>query len=75
MNQTNTYVTFIDKTKPTKTPVAPAKFDTFKPKKKQELMLSAYNKIEGLKHDTNPYYRLLWPESICLSGLPYLKKR
>lgn len=49
VNQTNTYVNFIDKSKATKPVVAPGKLDTLKPKKRQEVMLSAYNKIEGLK--------------------------
>jgi len=49
VNQTNTYVTFIDKSKPAKAITAPPKISTLKPKKKQELLYSAYNKIESLK--------------------------
>ncbi len=52
VNQTNSYVTFIDKTKAKKTPVAPPRLNTLKPQKKQELLYSAYNKIQSIK-ETN----------------------
>ena len=49
INQTNSYVTYIDKTKP-KSPIAPLpKIDTVKAQKKQEMLYSSYNRIETLK--------------------------
>lgn len=49
VNQTNGFVSYIDKskTKITLTPVP--KLDTLKKKKKQELLYAAYNKIESVK--------------------------
>ena len=52
VNQTNSFVTFIDKTKSKKKLVAPPSLNSFKPKKKQEILYSAYNKIEGVKETT-----------------------
>ena len=49
INQTNTYVTYVDNTKPKSPVVAPPKFDNQKQEKKQEMLYSAYNKIDGLK--------------------------
>ena len=49
INQTNSYVTYIDKTKP-KLPIAPLpKIDTVKAQKKQEMLYSSFNRIETLK--------------------------
>lgn len=49
VNQTNGYVSYIDRTKPPVAAVAVPKIDTLQKPKKQELLYSAYNKIEGIK--------------------------
>ncbi|MBN8623484.1 MAG: LptF/LptG family permease [Flavobacteriales bacterium] len=49
INQTNTYVTYVDNTKPKSPVVAPPKFGSQKQEKKQEMLYSAYNKIDSLK--------------------------
>ncbi len=49
INQTNGYVTYIDKSKSKKTLAAPPKTDTLKSQKKLEILFSAYNKIESAK--------------------------
>ena len=49
INQTNSYVTYVDNTKPKSPVVAPPKFGNQKQEKKQEMLYSAYNKIDGLK--------------------------
>lgn len=49
INQTNTYVTYVDNTKPKSPVVAPPKFGNQKQEKKQEMLYSAYNKIDSLK--------------------------
>lgn len=52
VSQTNSYVNYIDKTKPKVKISAPAQIDTVKLKKKQEILYSAYNKIESVKEST-----------------------
>lgn len=52
VSQTNSYVNYIDKTKPKIKISAPAKIDTVKLKKKEEMLYSAYNKIENVKEST-----------------------
>ena len=49
INQTNGYVSYIDKTKFKGKTVAPPKIETLNQKKKEELLYSAYNKIDGIK--------------------------
>ena len=49
INQTNGFVSYIDKTKPKKMLLPTPKIDTMKQKKKMELLYSAYNKIESVK--------------------------
>ena len=49
INQTNGFVSYIDKTKPKKMVLPTPKIDTMKQKKKMELLYSAYNKIESVK--------------------------
>lgn len=50
VNQTSGYLSYIDKVQP-KTQIKPIpKTDTLKPQKKQEMLLYAYTKIEGLKN-------------------------
>ena len=49
INQTNGFVSYIDKTKPKKAVLPTPKIDTMQKKKKQELLYSAFNKIEGVK--------------------------
>ena len=49
INQTNSFVSYIDKTKPKKAVLPTPKIDTMKQKKKMELLYSAYNKIESVK--------------------------
>lgn len=49
VNQTNGYVSYIDRTKPMVKEVPIPKIDTLQKQKKQELLYSAYNKIEGIK--------------------------
>ncbi|UOE39808.1 LptF/LptG family permease [Chryseobacterium suipulveris] len=53
ITQTNSYVTYIDKTKPKAAPVPLPKTDTVKVQKKHEMLFSAYNKIETLKQGNN----------------------
>ncbi|MDN3607986.1 LptF/LptG family permease [Kaistella yonginensis] len=52
VSQTNSYVSYIDKTKSKVTVTAPAKVDTVTLKKKQEMLYSAYNKLENIKQAT-----------------------
>jgi lipopolysaccharide export system permease protein len=49
ISQTNSYVTFIDKATTKMAITAPPKFDTVKAKKKQEILFSAFNKIDNIK--------------------------
>ena len=49
INQTNGYVSYIDKTKFKGKTFAPPKIETLEQKKKEELLYSAYNKIDGIK--------------------------
>ena len=49
VSQTNSFVSYIDKAKLTLPVTAPPKTDTVKLKKKQEMLLSAYNKIDNIK--------------------------
>jgi len=49
INQTNSFVSYIDKTKPKKAVLPTPKIDTMQQKKKQELLYSAFNKIESVK--------------------------
>ena len=49
INQTNSFVSYIDKTKPKKAVLPTPKIDTMQQKKKMELLYSAYNKIESVK--------------------------
>lgn len=53
VSQTNSYVSYIDKT-PAKIPVTalPIKPDTFNINKKQEILYNAYNKLENIKEST-----------------------
>ncbi|QOW09360.1 YjgP/YjgQ family permease [Kaistella flava (ex Peng et al. 2021)] len=52
VSQTNSYVSYVDKTK-SKIPVsAPVKTDTVNIKKKQNLLYNAYNKLENIKQST-----------------------
>ena len=54
VSQTNNYVSYVDKGK-TKVEVkvtAPAKMDTVNIKKKQDMLYSAYNKLENIKQST-----------------------
>lgn len=49
VNQTNSYLSYIDKTK-AKLPIVPLpKVDTVKAQKRHEMLYSAYNKIENIK--------------------------
>ncbi len=52
VSQANSYVSYIDKTKSKVTVTAPAKVDTVTLKKKQEMLYSAYNKLENIKQVT-----------------------
>ena len=49
INQTNSFVSYIDKTKPKKAVLPTPKIDTMQQKKKLELLYSAFNKIESVK--------------------------
>lgn len=49
INQTNGFVSYIDKTKFKGKIVAPPKIESLEQKKKEELLYSAYNKIDGIK--------------------------
>ncbi len=49
VSQTNSFVSYIDKAKLTLPVTAPPKTDTVMLKKKQEMLLSAYNKIDNVK--------------------------
>lgn len=49
VNQTNSYLSYIDNVAPKKSVTPKPNIDTLQIKKKQELMLFAYNKVEGLK--------------------------
>ncbi|WHF52109.1 LptF/LptG family permease [Chryseobacterium gotjawalense] len=52
VSQTNSYVSYVDKSK-AKTPViAPVKTDTLNSKTKEEMLYSAYNKLENIKQST-----------------------
>lgn len=54
ISQTNNYVQYIDKTKPTEKIIKePFKIDTLKKDKKMEVLWGAYNKIETLKASTD----------------------
>ena len=52
VSQTNSYVSYIDKTKVKVKVSAPAKIDTVKTKKKQEMLYTAYTKLENIKKST-----------------------
>ncbi|MCP2038568.1 LptF/LptG family permease [Chryseobacterium sp. HSC-36S06] len=49
INQTNGFVSYIDKTPAKKTVLPTPKLDTMKQKKKQELLYAAFNKVESVK--------------------------
>ncbi len=50
VSQTNNYINYVDATLPKKKVVQQMKLDTVKEKKKLDMLLSAYNKIESLKN-------------------------
>ena len=52
VSQTNSYVSYVDKTKVKIPVVAPVKIDTVKTQKKQQMLYSAYNKLENVKQST-----------------------
>ena len=52
VSQSNSFVNHIDKTKASKKITPPAKIDTLRSNKKQELLYSAYNKLENIKLST-----------------------
>lgn len=52
VSQSNSYVSYIDNTKPEKAVTAPPKVDTINQKRKNEMLFSAYNKIENVKLST-----------------------
>ena len=52
VSQTNSYVSYIDKTKAKIAVSAPAKTDTINIKRKQEMLFSAFNKLENIKQST-----------------------
>ncbi|MDP2453999.1 MULTISPECIES: LptF/LptG family permease [unclassified Kaistella] len=52
VSQTNSYVTYVDQSKAKSKVVAPAKIDTVKIEKKQDMLFSAYNKLENIKQST-----------------------
>ncbi|QDP84100.1 YjgP/YjgQ family permease [Chryseobacterium sp. SNU WT5] len=52
ISQTNNYVSHVDKVPNKKLIAAPLKIDTIKLLKKQEMLLSAFNKIENIKVST-----------------------
>ncbi|MCZ2082902.1 MAG: LptF/LptG family permease [Flavobacteriales bacterium] len=52
VSQTNSYVTYVDQSKAKSKVVAPAKMDTVKIEKKQDMLYSAYNKLENIKQST-----------------------
>jgi lipopolysaccharide export system permease protein len=49
INQTNTYLSYIDKTKPKSAIIPPPKTDTVNMNKKYGMVYSAYNQSEGIK--------------------------
>ncbi len=49
LSQTNNYIPVIEQVKSKKAPVPAPKIDTLKKERKQELLFSAYNKIESIK--------------------------
>lgn len=53
INQTSSFITYIDQTKPKKNLQPVPKIDTLKKEKKQELLYSAYNKVETIKQINN----------------------
>lgn len=53
VSQTNNYVNYVDATKPTKPVVQQFKINEVDPKKKYEMLFSAYNKIESLKNSNS----------------------
>lgn len=53
VSQTNNYVNYVDATKPTKLVVQQFKINEVDPKKKYEMLFSAYNKIESLKNSNS----------------------
>ncbi|MGA9212350.1 LptF/LptG family permease [Kaistella sp.] len=52
VSQTNSYVSYVDKIKPKIPIIAPAKTDTVNIQKKQDMLYSAYNKLESIKQST-----------------------
>ena len=52
VSQSNSYVSYIDNSKPQKAVTAPPKVDTINQKRKNEMLFSAYNKIENVKLST-----------------------
>lgn len=52
VSQTNSYVSYIDKTKSITPVTAPPKADTISIKTKQDMLYSAYNKLENIKQTT-----------------------
>lgn len=53
VSQTNNYVNYVDATKPTKPVIQQFKINEVDPKKKYEMLFSAYNKIESLKNSNS----------------------
>lgn len=52
VSQSNSYVTYVDKSKTKSQVTAPPKTDTINVKKKQEMLYSAFNKLENIKQST-----------------------